>query len=172
MSGFNKVLICGRLGKDPEARLFANGGKIVNFSVATSETWTDKNSGERKEKTEWHNVTIQNENAAGVAEKYLRKGSEVLIEGQLQTRKWQDQSGADRFQTEIIVGRFNGSLTLIGGKAQGGHSDGEHAAPARQASGGGNKLPAAFSDDDLSDDIPFATNDPHAREPGSSRRRL
>jgi len=139
MAGYNRVILCGRLGKDPEEKVFANGGKIVNFSVATSETWKDKASGERKEKTEWHNVTIQNENICGIAMQYLSKGSEVLVEGSLQTRKWQDSSGADRYSTEVVVGRFNGSMTLVGGRGGG-------AAPKPDAGG----FPA-----DLDDDVPF-----------------
>lgn len=137
MAGYNRVILCGRLGKDPEEKVFANGGKIVNFSVATSETWKDKATGERKEKTEWHNVTIQNENICGIAIQYLSKGSEVLVEGSLQTRKWQDASGADRYTTEVVVGRFNGSMTLVGGRGG--------AAPKPDA--------AAVDDDDM--DIPF-----------------
>lgn len=120
MAGFNKVIICGRLGADPEVRSFSNGGKVVNLRVATSETWKDKTSGERKEKTEWHSVSITNEGIAGIAERFLKKGSEVLLEGSLATRKWQDQSGADRYSTEVVIKPFSGSLTLIGGGGGGG----------------------------------------------------
>lgn len=127
MAGFNKVIICGRLGADPESREFSNGGKVVNLRIATSETWKDKNTGERQERTQWHSVAIFNEAVAGIAERFLSKGSEVLIEGQLETRKWQDQSGNDRYSTEVVLRPFNGSLTLIGGK--GGE---QHPEPQRQ----------------------------------------
>lgn len=112
----NKVTIIGNLGRDPEVRTFANGGKIVNLRVATSETWKDKATGERKERTEWHSVSITNEGIAKIAEQYLRKGSTVYIEGQLETRKWQDQSGVDKYSTEIVLRPFRGELTLLGGK--------------------------------------------------------
>lgn len=116
MAGFNRVTILGRLGKDPETRNFPNGGKVVNLSLATSETWKDKQSGEKKERTEWHTVAIFNEGIAGIAERFLKKGNDVLIEGQLETRKWQDQSGNDRYSTEVVIRPFGGSLTLVGGK--------------------------------------------------------
>ena len=116
----NKVIIVGNLGRDPEVRSFQNGGKVVNLRIATSETWRDKSSGERKEKTEWHSVAIFNEALGKIAEQYLKKGSTVYIEGQLETRKWQDQSGADRFTTEIVVKQFRGELTLLGGRDGGG----------------------------------------------------
>lgn len=125
MAGFNKVIICGRLGADPEVRTFQNGGKVVNLRVATSETWKDKNTGEKRERTEWHSVSITNEGIAGIAERFLKKGSEVLLEGQLETRKWQDQSGNDRYSTEVVLRPFNGSLTLVGGRSGGGNSDGQ-----------------------------------------------
>lgn len=120
----NKVIIVGNLGRDPEVRSFPNGGKVVNLRIATSETWRDKATGERKEKTEWHSVAIFNENIAKVAEQYLRKGSTVYIEGQLETRKWQDQSGADRYSTEIVIRPFRGEMTLLGGRDSGGGSSG------------------------------------------------
>ena len=116
----NKVIIVGNLGRDPEVRSFQNGGKVVNLRIATSETWRDKNSGERKERTEWHSVAIFNENLARIAEQYLRKGSTVYIEGQLETRKWQDQSGQDRYTTEIVLRPYRGELTLLGGRGEGG----------------------------------------------------
>ena len=116
----NKVIIVGNLGRDPEVRSFPNGGKVVNLRIATSETWRDKATGERKERTEWHSVAIFNENIAKVAEQYLRKGSTVYIEGQLETRKWQDQSGADRYTTEIVIRPFRGEMTLLGGRDSGG----------------------------------------------------
>ena len=120
----NKVIIVGNLGRDPEVRSFQNGGKVVNLRIATSETWRDKSSGERKEKTEWHSVAIFNEALGKIAEQYLKKGSTVYIEGQLETRKWQDQSGADRFTTEIVVKQFRGELTLLGGRDGGGGGGG------------------------------------------------
>ena len=115
----NKVIIIGNLGRDPEVRSFQNGGKVVNLNIATSETWRDKASGERKERTEWHRVSILNENLAKVAEQYLKKGSKVYIEGQLETRKWQDQSGAEKYTTEIVLRPFRGELTLLDGREGG-----------------------------------------------------
>jgi single-strand DNA-binding protein len=116
----NKVIIVGNLGRDPEVRSFGNGGKVVNLRVATSETWRDKQSGERKERTEWHSVAIYNEALGKIAEQYLKKGSTVYLEGQLETRKWQDQSGADRYTTEVVLRQFRGELTLLGGRDGGG----------------------------------------------------
>ncbi|NEY88731.1 single-stranded DNA-binding protein [Tabrizicola oligotrophica] len=130
----NKVILVGNLGRDPEVRTFGNGGKVVNLRIATSETWRDRNSGERKERTEWHTVAIYNENLAKIAEQYLRKGSTVYIEGQLETRKWQDQSGADRYSTEVVLRQFRGELTLLGGRGEGGGSAGGY---DDRASGGG-----------------------------------
>ena len=118
----NKVILVGNLGRDPESRSFQNGGKVVNLRIATSESWKDKNSGERKEKTEWHSVAIFNEGLANVAERFLRKGSKVYLEGTLQTRKWQDQSGQDRYATEIVLNGFNSVLTMLDGP-QGGSND-------------------------------------------------
>lgn len=109
----NKCIILGNLGRDPETRSFSNGGKVCNLNIATSETWKDKASGERKERTEWHSVAIFNEALAGIAERYLRKGSKVYIEGQLETRKWQDQSGNERYTTEVVLRPYNGALTLL-----------------------------------------------------------
>ena len=120
----NKVIIVGNLGRDPEVRNFPNGGKVVNLRIATSETWRDKQSGERKERTEWHSVAIFNENLGKIAEQYLRKGSTVYVEGQLETRKWQDQSGADRYTTEVVLRQFRGELTLLGGRDGGGSGGG------------------------------------------------
>lgn len=117
MSGsVNKVILIGNLGRDPEVRTFQNGGKVCNLRIATSENWRDKQSGERKERTEWHSVAILNENLAKVAEQYLRKGSKVYVEGQLETRKWQDQSGQERYTTEIVLRPFRGELTLLDGR--------------------------------------------------------
>ncbi len=120
MAGVNKVILVGRLGRDPEVRSFQNGGKVVNLRLATSETWKDKQSGERKEKTEWHSVAIFNENLGRIAEQYLKKGSNVYIEGQLETRKYQDQSGQDRYSTEVVLRQFRGELTLLDSRGGGG----------------------------------------------------
>ena len=116
----NKVILIGNLGKDPEVRRLNSGDPVVNLSVATSESWRDKQSGERKEKTEWHRVVIFNENIAKVAEQYLKKGSTVYIEGQLQTRKWTDQAGVEKYSTEVVLQKFRGELTMLGGKGDGG----------------------------------------------------
>ncbi|BCM82330.1 single-stranded DNA-binding protein [Methylobacterium indicum] len=116
----NKVILVGNLGRDPETRRLASGDPVVNLRLATSESWKDKASGERKEKTEWHSVVIYNENLARVAEQYLRKGSKVYVEGQLQTRKWQDQSGQEKYTTEIVLQRFRGELTILDGRGGGG----------------------------------------------------
>ena len=116
----NKVILVGNLGRDPEIRSMQNGGKVANLSVATSETWRDRQSGERREKTEWHRVVIFNENLLDVAEKYLHKGSKVYIEGQLQTRKWQDQSGQDKYSTEVVLQRFRGELQMLDARGEGG----------------------------------------------------
>lgn len=112
----NKVILVGNLGKDPETRNLQNGGKVVNFNLATSETWNDKASGERKEKTEWHRIVIFNERVAEVAEKYLKKGQKVYIEGSLQTRKWTDQQGQEKYTTEVVIDRFRGELTMLSGR--------------------------------------------------------
>lgn len=132
MAGVNKVIIVGNLGRDPEVRSFPNGGKVVNLRIATSDTWRDKQTGERKERTEWHSVAIFNEALGKIAEQYLRKGSTVYIEGALETRKWQDQSGADRYTTEIVLRQFRGELTLLGGRGEGGGGSDD-----RGAGGGG-----------------------------------
>ena len=165
----NKVILIGNLGRDPEVRSFQNGGKVVNLRIATSETWRDRNSGERKERTEWHSVAIFNEPLAKIAEQYLRKGSTVYIEGQLETRKWQDQSGQDRYTTEVVLQRFRGELVLLdsreggsgGGYGGGGGSYGDDFGGGSGGGfgGGGSKpqsrpQPAAF-DSDLDDDVPF-----------------
>lgn len=115
----NKVILVGNLGRDPEVRTMNNGDKVVNLSLATSETWKDKATGERKEKTEWHRVVVFNENIARVCENYLKKGSTVYVEGSLQTRKWTDQSGAEKYSTEVVLQRFNGVLTMLGGRSDG-----------------------------------------------------
>ena len=116
----NKVILIGNLGRDPEVRSFPNGGKVVNLRIATSETWRDKSSGEKRERTEWHSVAIFSEPLGRIAEQYLKKGSKVYIEGQLETRKWQDQSGADRYSTEVVLRPFSGTLTLLDGRGEGG----------------------------------------------------
>jgi single-strand DNA-binding protein len=121
----NKVIIVGNLGRDPEVRSFPNGGKVCNLRIATSETWRDKASGERKERTEWHSVAIFSEPLAKIAEQYLRKGSKVYIEGQLETRKWQDQSGAERYTTEVVLRPFRGELTLLDARDGGGSGGGQ-----------------------------------------------
>ncbi len=120
----NKVIIIGNLGRDPEVRTFQNGGKVCNLRIATSETWRDKATGERREKTEWHSVAIFQEGLVRVAEQYLRKGSTVYIEGKLQTRKWQDQSGNDRYSTEVVLQGFDGKLVMLGGRGDGGGQGG------------------------------------------------
>lgn len=128
----NKVIIVGNLGKDPEVRSFQSGGRVASFSVATSERWKDKTSGEAKERTEWHSVDIYNDNLVTVAEKYLRKGSKVYLEGQLETRKWQDKDGNDRYTTSVVLRPFRGELTLLDGKQKGDSE--EDAAPASVSS--------------------------------------
>ena len=155
----NKVILVGNLGKDPESRTFANGGKVVSFSVATSENWKDRSTGERKEKTEWHNVSIFSEGLARVAEQYLKKGSKVYLEGQLETRKWQDQSGKDRYSTDVVLRQFNSSMVLLDGRGEGGGARGGGGFDEGGFGGGGSKpqsrpQPAAF-DTDLDDDVPF-----------------
>ena len=143
MSGsLNRVMLIGNLGADPEIRSFQNGGRIANLRIATSESWKDKASGERKERTEWHGVVLQSDGLVGVAERYLHKGSKVYVEGQLRTRKWQDQSGNDRYSTEVAIGGFDGKLVMLDGKRDGGE---------RQAS----SPERGGSHDDLDDDIPF-----------------
>ena len=151
MAGVNKVIIVGNLGRDPEVRTFQNGGRVVNLRIATSDTWKDKDSGERKERTEWHSVAIMNDGIGKIAEQYLRKGSTVYIEGQLETRKWQDQSGADKYTTEIVLRPFRGELTLLGGKSDGQRQDDE---PRGDQSGSGYGSGGHAMDDE----IPFAAS--------------
>ncbi len=160
MAGVNKVILVGNLGADPESRSFANGGEVVNLRVATSETWKDRD-GNRQEKTEWHQVAIFNENLGRVAKSYLKKGSKVYLEGQIQTRKWQDQSGADRYSTEIVLQKFRGELVLLDARGEGGGGGGGYGggSSSDDFAGGGSKpqqrpQPAAF-DTDLDDDVPF-----------------
>ena len=168
----NKVILIGTLGADPEVKSFQNGGKICNLRIATSENWKDKNTGEKKERTEWHTVVLNSDGLVGVAERYLKKGSKVYIEGQLRTRKWQDASGNDRYSTEISVGGMQGVLTMLdgapgGGQSGGGGGGGNYGGGQRsgggdfgggsdggQRSGGGGAPSGGFADD-LDDDIPF-----------------
>jgi single-strand DNA-binding protein len=168
----NKVMLIGNLGADPEIRSFQNGGKVANLRIATSETWKDRNTGERQERTEWHTVAIFSEGLVGVVERYLRKGSKVYVEGQLQTRKWQDQQGNDRYSTEVVIRGMNGTLTMLDGPQgsggggqrgggnwdQGGGSGGSYGGSSGGFGGGsqGGGAPAGGSNyDDLDDDIPF-----------------
>ena len=159
----NKVTLVGNLGRDPEVRSMQDGGKIVQLSIATSESWKDKNSGERREKTEWHRVVIFNENLGRTAEQYLKKGSTVYIEGQLQTRKWTDQQGQEKYTTEVVLQRYRGELTMLGGRADSlpssGYNDtnsdsGFNSVP--QNEGSSNDVSRSISGiDDLDDEIPF-----------------
>ncbi|MEJ8560725.1 single-stranded DNA-binding protein [Yoonia sp. GPGPB17] len=161
----NKVILIGNLGADPEVRTFQNGGKVANLRIATSETWKDKNTGERREKTEWHTVAIFSEGLVRVAEQYLKKGSKVYIEGKLQTRKWQDQSGQDRYSTEVVLNGFDGTLTMLdsrsegggggnyGGGYGGGSSGGGYGGNDGGYSGGG--APSGGGGGDMDDEIPF-----------------
>jgi len=164
----NKVILIGNLGRDPEVRSFQNGGKVCNLRIATSENWKDKNTGERREKTEWHSVAIFQEGLVRIAEQYLKKGSKVYIEGQLQTRKWQDQSGADRYSTEVVLQGFGGTLTMLDGRDGGsGGGGGGGGYDDRGAGGGGYDQGGGYdsgpSSDggsgggsrDLDDEIPF-----------------
>ncbi len=177
----NKVILVGNLGRDPESRSFQNGGKVVNLRIATSESWKDRNTGERKEKTEWHSVAIFNEGLANVAERFLRKGSKVYIEGQLQTRKWQDQNGQDKYSTEVVLQGFNSVLTMLdgpggnqggggsggrsgggdwggddfgGGSSGGGQSGGSRGGGYNSGGNKGGGFSGGFGDD-LDDDVPF-----------------
>jgi len=166
----NKVILIGNLGADPEVKSFQNGGRIANLRIATSENWKDKATGERKERTEWHTVVLQSDGLVGVAERFLRKGSKVYIEGQLRTRKWQDQSGNDRYSTEVSVGGIGGVLTMLDGAPgggggqrsgggdwnQGGSSSGGGGSSFGGGGGGGSSSGGGSSfSDDLDDDIPF-----------------
>jgi single-strand DNA-binding protein len=154
----NKVILVGNLGRDPEVRTLNNGGKVVQLNVATSESWRDRQSGERQERTEWHRVVIFNENLGEIAEKYLRKGSKVYLEGQLQTRKWTDNSGQERYTTEVVLQRYRGELTLLDGRGEGsgggfgGGGGREQDSWGGGSSGGGSPGGGAG---DLDDEIPF-----------------
>ncbi len=161
----NKVIIIGNLGRDPEVRTFQNGGKVCNLRIATSEQWKDKSTGERRERTEWHSVAIFSEPLARIAEQYLKKGSKVYIEGQLETRKWQDQSGQDRYSTEVVLRPYSSTLTMLDGRGEGGGGDraggGDGGGPGvyggpddrggSSGSGGGGSAPSR----DFDDEIPF-----------------
>lgn len=151
----NKVILVGNLGADPESRSFQNGGKVVNLRIATSESWKDKSTGERKEKSEWHSVAIFSEGLAGVAEKYLRKGSKVYLEGKLQTRKWQDSNGADKYSTEIVLQGYDAQLVLLDGKAPE-ESRGNGGTSRQQETSRGGGFSGGFGDD-MGDSVPFAT---------------
>ncbi|MBM3584844.1 MAG: single-stranded DNA-binding protein [Alphaproteobacteria bacterium] len=160
----NKVILIGNLGRDPEVRHLSSGSPVCNLNIATSETWRDKASGERKEKTEWHRVVIFNERLCDVAQKYLRKGSKVYVEGQLQTRKWTDQQGQERYSTEVVLQNFRGELTMLDGRAGGGGGDGDRGEPddggferagGGSRGGGGGGGSRGGTRDELDDDIPF-----------------
>jgi single-strand DNA-binding protein len=153
----NKVTLLGNLGRDPEVRSTQDGMKIVNLSIATSERWKDRNSGEQRERTEWHRVVIFNEALARIAEQYLRKGSTVYIEGQLQTRKWTDQQGVEKYTTEVVLQRYRGELTLLGSRQEGMGTIGNDMGASQPASSGGGQMspPPLAGGDNLDDDIPF-----------------
>ncbi|MHC9237224.1 single-stranded DNA-binding protein [Pseudooceanicola sp. 502str34] len=175
----NKVILIGNLGRDPEVRSFQNGGKVCNLRIATSENWKDRNTGERRERTEWHSVAIFQEGLVRVAEQYLRKGSKVYIEGQLQTRKWQDQSGQDRYSTEVVLQGFGGTLVMLDGRGEGGggggfgggsgggyggggggdygggYDDGPSGGGYGGSGGGGGRSGGGAPSRDLDDEIPF-----------------
>ena len=155
----NKVILVGNLGKDPEIRNAQDGSRIVSFSLATSDTWNDRASGERKERTEWHRVVIFNDRVGEVAEKYLRKGAKVYVEGAMQTRKWTDQSGQEKYTTEVVISRFRGELTMLGsagGESSSGGFERSASPPAARGGGGGASWEApAKGGSDLDDEIPF-----------------
>lgn len=157
MSGsINKVILVGNLGRDPEVRTMQNGGKVCNLSVATSERWRDRNSGEMQERTEWHRVVVFDEKIADVCERYLRKGSKVYLEGQLQTRKWTDQSGVEKYTTEVVLQRFRGNLVMLDGRGEGG-SGGDYSSGGGgdYNQGGGYSGGGGGGAGDLDDEIPF-----------------
>ncbi len=155
----NKVILVGNLGRDPEIRSTQDGTRVANFSVATSETWRDKASGERKERTEWHRVVIFNDRLVDIVEKYLKKGSKVYIEGQLQTRKWQDQSGQDRYSTEVVLQGFNSQLTMLDARGSGGGAEpsegGDFGSSGPSSSRERRPAAAGTKRDDMDDEIPF-----------------
>lgn len=165
----NKVILIGNLGRDPEIRSLQNGSKVANLALATSETWKDRDSGERRERTEWHRITIFAEGLVGVAEKYLRKGSHIYVEGSLQTRKWQDQEGQDRYSTDIVVSPYRGTLVMLGSSQGGGDAADGGRTSSRNGAGQGGSADATDQDqggmysdgqkgqswDDMDDEIPF-----------------
>lgn len=152
MAGVNKAILIGHLGKDPDVRsLNNNGNQVASFSLATSESWRDKRTGERVEKTDWHNIVIFNENLVKVVDQYCKKGSKVYLEGKLRTRKWQDKDGADRYTTEIVLENFNGQLVLLDGKSSGGSSSSDDGGGERRPALSGGSKPGA----EIDDDIPF-----------------
>ena len=161
----NKVILIGNLGADPEVRTFQNGGKVCNLRIATSENWKDRNTGERRERTEWHSVAIFSEPLARVAEQYLRKGSKVYIEGQLETRKWQDQSGQDRYSTEVVLRPYNSTLTMLDGRGEGGGGSGGSSSGGGYGGGGYSSNDGGYGggsssrdrapSNDMDDEIPF-----------------
>jgi single-strand DNA-binding protein len=160
----NKVILIGNLGADPEIRTFQNGGKIANLRIATSETWKDRNTGERKERTEWHTVVIHSEPLVRVAEQYLKKGSKIYVEGQLETRKWQDQSGADRYSTEVALRPYRSELTMLEGRGGaggggsrdgGGYDDYDRGGSSSGSQGGGSQSGGGSSRSDSDDELPF-----------------
>ena len=160
----NKVILVGNLGADPEIRSLNSGDRVANLRIATSETWRDKSSGERKEKTEWHRVSVFNDNIVKVVENYVKKGSTVYVEGALQTRKWTDQQGVEKYSTEIVVGKFKGELTMLGGRSEGGSSGGGYGGGGGRgdddsssgfSTGGANTPSGPKESYDLNDDIPF-----------------
>ena len=156
MAGVNKVILVGNLGRDPEVRHTQDGRKIVNFSIATSETWKDRQTGERRERTEWHRIVIFNEGLANVAEQYLHKGSKVYIEGQLQTRKWTDNASVEKYTTEVVLQNFRGELQMLDSRSSGGGGGmgGDNDDFSSGGNGGGGSAPAGGFDD-LDDEIPF-----------------
>jgi single-strand DNA-binding protein len=153
----NKVILVGNLGRDPEIRSTNDGTKVANLSLATSESWRDRNSGERRERTEWHRVVIFNDRLVDVVEKYLNKGSKIYVEGQLQTRKWTDRDGQERYTTEVVLQRFRGELTMLDGRSGGGGDFGGGGGGGGQdfGGGGGGGAPSGGGAGDLDDDIPF-----------------
>lgn len=155
----NKVILVGNLGRDPEVRSFQNGGRVANFTMATSENWKDRQSGERRERTEWHRIAVYNEGLVNVVERFLRKGSKVYVEGQLETRKWTDQQGQERYTTEVALRPFRSELTMLDGRGDGGGPPGDdpYRGPAADAGepAGGQPASAYGGPDDLDDEIPF-----------------
>ena len=154
----NKVILLGNLGRDPEVRNFPNGGKVANFSIATSETWKDRNTGERRERTEWHNISITNEALVRVAEQYLKKGSKVYVEGQLETRKWQDQTGNDRYTTEVVLRPYRGELTMLDSRNSSSDLEGSDYSQLENKAQNidiSNNNQSSYASNDLDDEIPF-----------------